>query len=199
MTDGLSYWINKMPMIEVSTEIIRRAQQGDAEKIGELFERFHLSVFRYLYYRVGDRQTAEDLTSEVFVRMLRFLSSFHPPSTSFQAWLFQIAHNLAIDHFRQQNAHPLVHLEDDYRVTSEPPQAAHDHILTSESLRKALSKLSDDQREVIILRFIAGLPIADAARSLNKSEDAIKALQRRALLALRKTLTDWEVSFARPS
>ena len=81
-------------MPEVNTELINRAQEGDEAMIAALYEHFNSGVFRYLYYRVGERQTAVDLTSEVFVRMLRFISGFRPPSSTFQAWLFQIARNV---------------------------------------------------------------------------------------------------------
>jgi RNA polymerase sigma-70 factor, ECF subfamily len=184
-------------MKDVNTEVIRRAQEGDADTISLLYERYHTSIFRYLYYRVGDRETAEDLTSEVFVRMLRFLGSFQPPAASFQAWLFQIARNLSTDHFRKNSIHKIVQLEENLVTSDSNPADTVDQILTSEKLLNALSKLNEDQREVIILRFIVEMPISEAARSLNKTEDAIKGLQRRALLALRQVLSDGEISYAR--
>ena len=185
-----------MHMLEFNTELIQKAQKGDVDMIGSLYERFHTSVFRYLYYRVGDRETAEDLTSEVFVRMLRFLSGFRPPSASFQAWLFQIARNLAADHFRKTNAQDHVELEENLIPGNDYTDTAADRALTSEGLRKALLKLNDEQRDVIILRFVAGMPIAEVAQSLNKSEDAVKGLQRRALISLRGILAGWEASDA---
>lgn len=183
-------------MTEINTEVIRRAQDGDAEVIGQLYEQHHLKVFRYLYFRVGDRQTAEDLTSEVFVRMLRFLGGFQPPSASFQAWLIQIARNLSIDYYRKMNAQNMVPLEENMKIESEHPAETVDRLLSSENLRQALIKLSNDQREVIILRFIANMSISEVAQTLNKSEDAVKGLQRRALMGLREVLTEWEVTYA---
>lgn len=183
-------------MINVNTDLITRAQKGDVDVISSLYEHYNLSVFRYLYYRVGDRQAAEDLTSEVFIRMLRFLSGFHPPSSSFQAWLFQIARNLAADHFRGKNAHQHVELEEHWMAGDETPDTRAEQNLTYASLRKALTKLSEEQRDVIVMRFVAGMPIADVASALNKSEDAVKGLQRRALIALRQILADWEITYA---
>jgi RNA polymerase sigma-70 factor (ECF subfamily) len=182
-------------MIEVNTELITKAQQGDLEVIATLYEHYHLNVFRYLYYRVGDHQTAEDLTSEVFERMLRFISGFKPPSASFQSWLFQIARNLSIDHFRKMDGHNHLELEENMITSSVDLETTVDQQLTSESLRRALHKLSDEQRDVILLRFVAGMPIIETAQALNKSEDSIKGLQRRALMSLRKVLSEWEVSY----
>jgi RNA polymerase sigma-70 factor, ECF subfamily len=176
-------------------EFITRAQKGDAQVIGMLYEQYRTGIFRYLYYRVGDQQTAEDLTSEVFVRMLRFLPAYRPQNVAFQAWLFQIARNLAIDHHRQMLVRNPVRLEEDLIAGNDDPAVATEHGLTSQSLRKALSRLTDEQRDVIVMRFVSAMPIAEVAQALHKSEAAIKGLQRRALVALRQTLEEWEVVY----
>jgi RNA polymerase sigma-70 factor (ECF subfamily) len=181
----------------VTTDIIRRAQQGDAAVIGALYEQYRVSIFRYLYYRVGNHQTAEDLTSETFVRMLRFLRGFHPLKATFQAWLFQIAKNLVADHFRKQGNRESLELEDERlkQISSnrDDPAAVTEQGLSIQQLRSALNTLNDEQRDVIVLRFLSGLPISETARALNKSEDSIKGLQRRALATLRQAL--WEVKY----
>jgi RNA polymerase sigma-70 factor (ECF subfamily) len=184
-----------MEPLEINTELINRAQQGDTEVISALYEHYHLTIFRYLFYRVGDRQTAEDLTSEVFLRMLRFLSGFHPPSASFSAWLFKIARNLAVDHFRKLGSQIIVPLEDNLDMGTDDLDKHMERSLTSDVLFQALRKLSDEQRDVVVLRFVTGMPIADVAGALDRSEDSIKGLQRRALTSLRTILTDWEVSY----
>jgi RNA polymerase sigma-70 factor, ECF subfamily len=182
-------------MSEINTDIIRRAQAGDAETISILYEQYYRSVFRYLYYRVGDRELAEDLTSEVFIRMLRFIGGFNPPAGSFQAWLFQIARNLSTDHFRKASSQPVLPLEDEGHTLVSNNGDQMERMMTSESLKQALDRLNETQREVIILRFIAEMPINEVAETLNKSEDAIKGLQRRALIALRQVLQDGEISY----
>jgi RNA polymerase sigma-70 factor (ECF subfamily) len=182
-------------MINVNTDLIARAQKGDSDVIAALYEGYHLSIFRYLYYRVGDMQTAEDLTSEVFERMMRFIAGFKPPSATFQAWLFQIARNLATDYFRKNGARDHWELEESMTADYTDLDATIDRRLTSETLRQALSRLTDEQRDVILMRFIAGMPIFETAQALDKSEDAVKGLQRRALMSLRKILSDWEVSY----
>jgi RNA polymerase sigma-70 factor, ECF subfamily len=182
-------------MSDIDSDVIARAQKGDAEQIAALYETYHVKIFRYLYYRVGDRQTAEDLTSEVFIRMLRFIGGFKTPGSSFQAWLFQIARNICNDYYRKQKSHQVVPLEENIRDENLSVASAADRILNSEQLKQALNKLNEDQRDVIILRFIVDMSIAEAAQSLNKTEDSIKGLQRRALLSLKEILKDWEVSY----
>ena len=172
--------------------LIQRAQQGDSHAVGWLYERFQQNIFRYLYYRLGDHQSAEDLTSEVFLRMLRSLPRYQPQEAPFQAWLFKIARNLAVDHFRRSGSQE--HLQETLVAPDSPPEQAAERSLTHQRLRQALARLGDEQREVVILRFVLALPIGQVAQMLHKSEDAIKGMQRRGLLALRKCLNDMEVS-----
>jgi RNA polymerase sigma-70 factor (ECF subfamily) len=127
--------------------------------------------------------------------MLRFLGSFQPPSASFQAWLFQIARNLATDHYRKKGNRNLVELEENLVAVHDDPDITVERRLTRSVLRRAMESLTEDQRDVIVLRFVAGMPLGEVAEALNKSEDAIKGLQRRALLALREILNDWEIAF----
>lgn len=169
-------------------DLIQRARQGDNGAIGWLFERYQPVLFRYLYYRVGDQQAAEDLTSEVFVRMLRALPGYQVQTAPFQSWLFQIARNLAVDHFRKSGRDEI--LTDDLQASEPAPEAVFDHTITHHALRQALTRLNDEQREVIILRFILELPIAQVAQILGRSADAVKGLQRRGLLALRNVMSE---------
>lgn len=182
-------------MLEVNTELIKRAQKGDEATLTAIYRHYQVGIFRYLYYRLGDPQLAEDMTSEVFERMLRFMGSFRPPSDRFPAWLFRIAHNLAADHYRKNSRRPQVALHENLADRSDSPEAGLERVLTSEILKQALAELSEEQREVIILRFVAELPIAEVSNTLGKSEDAVKGLQRRALINLRQILQDWKVSY----
>jgi RNA polymerase sigma-70 factor (ECF subfamily) len=175
---------------EINSELISRAKNGDAVVIGALYERFRLSIFRYLYYRLGDQQMAEDLTSEVFLRMIRSLPGLSPNSLSFQAWLFQIARNLAIDHYRKMSVRDHVQLDENVISRDEDIDTSLERNLTSERLRRALSRLNPDQRDVIVLRFVADMPITQVAQTLHKSEDSVKGLQRRGLNTLREILAE---------
>lgn len=179
------------------THLIVQAKEGDSDAIGELYENFRVGIYRYLYYRTGETQAADDLTSEVFLRMIRSLSSYRLEEGSFQGWLFQIAHNLLTDHYRKTNGKTQVQLEE--KVSEDPlnPRTRPvERRLNSVILKQALHMLSGEQREVIVLRFIAGMPITQVAQAMNKSEDSVKGLQRRALITLRDVLTDWEIHYA---
>ena len=178
-------------------QLIERARQGNSDAIGELYECHRLSIYRYFYYRTGDTQQADDLTSEVFLRMIRALPGYRHQDTAFLAWLFRIAQNLLNDHYRRMNVRNQVTLEEDMmeNITSSRTRPV-EHSLNSVTLQQALNVLSVDQRDVIVLRFVAGMPIAEVAQTLQKSEDAVKALQRRALITLRDVLSDWEVQYA---
>lgn len=184
-------------LTNIDTNTILGAQAGRPDQVTALYEHYHAGIYRYLYYRVGDRQTAEDLTSEVFLRMIRNLGAYRLQGSPapFQAWLFQIAHNLATDHFRRTSNHPQATLTEDLAAADPAPEAGVEHRLTHEQLRRALSRLNEDQRDVVVMRFVVGLPIMEVARALHKSEDAIKGLQRRGLSALRENLSDLEASY----
>lgn len=174
------------------TETILSAQQGHAEPVSAIYRYYHQRIFRYLYYRVGDQQTAEDLTSDVFLRMVRSLNEFHVEGAPFHAWLFRIARNIAIDYFRLSRTRPTVELPE-----AQPASANTERIveqsLTSESLQRALIQINEEQREVIIMRFVLGMNLAETAQAIHRSEDAVKGLQRRGLMALKEQLKDLEV------
>ncbi len=179
----------------LSPELVQKAQEGEPIVVSEIYDRYQRGIFRYLYYRVGDQQTAEDLTSEVFLRMIEKLSSYQDKRLSFQAWLFQIARNISIDHYRKMNIRKNVPLDEGLPGTGEEPLELVDREFTSQSLRHALEELPDTQRDVVILRFVVGMPIGEVAEALHKTEDSIKGLQRRALIALKDILTQWEVTY----
>ncbi len=177
----------------ITPDVITRAKNGDTKVITALYERYRLSIFRYLYYRVGDAQAAEDLTSEVFLRMIRALDGYQSQGAPFDAWLFQIARNLVIDHHRKRQRQPQLPLQENLIAEDQDVAATVEDNLTSARLVSALEQLNETYRDVIVLRFVSGLPIAQVARTLHKSEDSIKGLQRRALSSLREILSDAEV------
>ena len=176
--------------------LVQLAQKGNTGAIGELYESFRLSIYRYMFYRTSDAQTADDLTSEVFLRMIRGLHGYQQREVSFQAWLFQIAHHLLTDYYRKMSIRKHVPLEEPEMNIEEPSQSTSiERRLNSVTLRQALNRLSSEQRDVIVMRFVTGMPISEVAQALNKSEDAIKGLQRRGLAELREVLSDWEVMY----
>lgn len=179
----------------ITSDFIARAKNGDSSVISELYERYRLDVLRYLYYRTGDLQAAEDLTSEVFLRMIRALGNYQPRNVSFEAWLFQITRNIAIDHYRKSRIRDHLPLKEELIAKDEDVGQTVERNLVSENLAKALAQLNESQRDVIVMRFVVGMRISQVAQMLHRSEDSIKGLQRRGLMALREILSDWEVHY----
>ena len=185
-----------MSMLDIfKSDVVTGTTKIGSGSVGTIYEKSRLDIFRYLYYRVGDKQVAEDLTSEVFIRMIRSIQDYRTKNASIEAWLYQIARNLAIDHHRKMRVRDHVPLEENLMDDNGSVDETIENNLTSDTLVKALALLNDDQREVIVLRFVNSLPIAQVAQLMHKSEDAIKGLQRRGLTALREILTEWEVHY----
>jgi RNA polymerase sigma-70 factor (ECF subfamily) len=176
-------------------DLVTRAQKGSVDAAGQLYERHYRSIFRYLFYRTGDQHTAEDLTGEVFLKMVQALPGYRVTAATFRTWLFQIARNLSIDHFRRGKNHPVVALEDTFPAGEEAPERAADRRLNGAQLQQALAQLNNEQRDVVLMRFVEGMPIGEVAATLHKSEDAVKGLQRRALIALREQLQATEEEY----
>jgi RNA polymerase sigma-70 factor (ECF subfamily) len=175
--------------------IVGRAIKGDKEAIAELYERYEPSIRRFLYYRLGDAQTAEDLTTEVFLRMIQALPGYQQREAPFQAWLFQIARNLIIDHARRMNARNHIALDENLAAPGALPESEAARSMTRDQLQRALGHLPDAQCDVVVMRFVAGMSITEVAQALNRSESAIKALQARGLERLYQVLTQWQVSY----
>ncbi len=181
-------------MIESKTipDLVARAQRGSTDAAGQLYERHHASIFRYLAYRTGDTSAAEDLTADVFLKMVQALPGYRITAATFRGWLFQIARNLAIDHFRRKRNRPENPLHEAVPAREEHPEDAAERRLSGERLQQAVAQLSDEQRDVVLLRFVEGMAISEVAATLHKSEDAVKGLQRRGLMALREILEPTE-------
>ena len=168
--------------------LIERAKRYDPKAISELYKRHVQDIYRYIYYRVGDVNVAEDLTADVFLRALEGLAGFTYRGVPFSAWLYRIAHARVMDHFRQQARRELLPLDERLVATGKGPQATVEARLDCEELQSAIAQLTTDQQQVIILKFVEGLSNAEAARILGKTEGAVKALQHRALNSLQRTM-----------
>jgi len=168
-------------------QLVARAQEGDRDALEELYLQHFDRIYSYLHMTVGNRHDAEDLTTQTFLRMLESISGFRWGSAPFSAWLFRIAHNLAMDHFRSRRR-----WQPEEEVP-EPPGAVESsaedqaiRVLANESMFDLIEQLSDEQRDVLILKFVFDFSNAEAATVLDKTEGAIKSLQHRALASLQK-------------
>jgi RNA polymerase sigma-70 factor (ECF subfamily) len=172
------------------TAIVARAQAGDAEAFGELYDRYVDVVFRYVYYRVGNKPQTEDFVSETFLRALRRIGSFTWQGKDFAAWLITIARNLIADHYKSGRYRLEVttaDMLDADRVEAGPEDLVLD-ALTNATLVAAVRKLAGEQQECIVLRFLQGMSVSETALAMGKTDGAIKALQYRAVRSLSRLL-----------
>jgi RNA polymerase sigma-70 factor (ECF subfamily) len=171
-------------------ELVERAQAGESEAFGRLYDHYSDTVYRYIYYRVGSRATAEDLTSETFLRALRRIGTFTWQGRDFGAWLVTIARNLVADHFKSSRFRLEVttgEMLDANEVAPSPEQSVLES-LSNAALLEAVRKLNPQQQECVTLRFLQGLSVAETARIMGKNEGAIKTLQYRAVRTLARLL-----------
>ena len=171
--------------------LVREAQQGGAAAFSALYEHYYDSIFRYVSFRTGNTAEAEDITAEVFVRMIESIHRFKWQGYPFSSWLFRIAHNLVVDFYRKRGRRRMVSLEDAPPIMEEgvvDADARMDLELTMGDVRRAMEDLTDLQREAITLRFAAGLSVAETAKAMGKKDNAVKALQHAGLKKLRRAL-----------
>lgn len=166
-------------------ELIQRAVSGDPDAFAALYDFYVEQIYRFVLFRVGDKQTAEDLTSQVFLKAWDNLSSYQIRGLPFKAWLFRIARNSVIDYYRTYKE--TTPLESSALTKPDPAAEVGDQVeqqLQAEELRLALQQLTEDQRQVLTLRFIEGLSTEEVANVMGKRQGAIRALQMRGLQAL---------------
>jgi RNA polymerase sigma-70 factor (ECF subfamily) len=177
---------------QVVDDIVRRAQAGDQSAFAELYERHYDQIFRYVSFKCGNQLEAEDLTGEVFLRMLESIDKFRFQGFPFTSWLYRIAHNLVVDNFRRKGRKPTVPLDKVLHFSGGADGEMEIQAQISWSMREvveAMTNLTDLQREVITLRFVAGLSIAETADAVGRRDNAVKALQHAGIRKLRNVMT----------
>jgi RNA polymerase sigma-70 factor (ECF subfamily) len=170
------------------TTLVQQACRLEQTAISVLYRRHVQAIYRYIYYRVGDAHTAEDLTAEVFLRVIEGLPDYEPSGAPFAAWLYRIAQARVADHFRQEQRKETVDLWEDWPSGDDSLAAKVEWSFRQEKLREAINQLTPEQQHVIILKFVEGLKNAEVAQILGKTEGAIKSLQKRALAALQRLM-----------
>jgi RNA polymerase sigma-70 factor (ECF subfamily) len=176
------------------TNLVERAQAGDAEAFIELFRHYVDAVYQYISYRVGGKATAEDLTSETFLHALRRIDTFTWQSSDFGAWLITVARNLVAAHFKSRfqiglTASEMVAADE---VGQPNPEDSALEALANRALLGAVYKLNPQQQECVVLRFFQGLSVHETARIMGKNEGAVKTLQYRAVRTLARLVPDLE-------
>jgi RNA polymerase sigma-70 factor (ECF subfamily) len=168
--------------------LVARAREGDSEAFGALYDAYVDRIYRYLRLRTGDPLEAEDLTEQVFIRAWHAIDRFQQRDRPFVAWLYAIASNAVVDYFRARRR------EEPLDQALVDPAPAHDPLVASELasrrqvLAKAIRQLPPEQQQIVILRFVEGLSVAEVAAIIGKREGNIRVIQHRALAALRRLL-----------
>ncbi len=175
-------------------KLLNEAKAFDAAALSTIYDRYEGRIYSYVYHRVGDAQVAEDLTAQVFLRMLEAIQNENAWQSSFSGWLYRIAHNLVIDHYRRRARLTHISLDEVPVLLAEnmDPQQTAERRLQGERVRRAINRLTEEQAQIVSLRFLEGLSIAEVADITGKTEGAVKALQYRALTSLRRLL-DYEL------
>lgn len=176
-----------MPLTTTDSELVLRAKTGDQGALAQIYERYAPALYRYIYVRVGEHQLAEDIRADVFVRVLESLHRYEDRGWPLSAWLYRIARDRTTDSLRRARRRRHVSL-DHVEAAGDGPDQTTEVRLDLEEVYQLMLDLTDDQRQVIVLRFLADLPIHEVARRLGRSEGSVKALQHRGLQSLARRI-----------
>jgi RNA polymerase sigma-70 factor (ECF subfamily) len=175
------------------TALVAGLQRGESHAVEYVVQHHAPALYRYAYYQLGDATTAEDIVSEVMVRMVQNIDKYVPASTPFQAWLFRIARNLVADYYRTRKRRPQTSFEGWLAAdpSQEPggPDPAISGLADRVGLHDALADLTEDQREVILMHVVEGWEMPQVATMLDRSLPSVKSLYYRGVQSLRRTLT----------
>lgn len=165
-------------------KLLQRARSLDQDALAEVHNRYYDSIYRYIAFRVNDAPTAEDLTSEVFLRLLNALRDKSAPQNTLRGWLFGVASHVLKEHYRRKKRDGYTLLHENIPATEQSLDRQVDTILRDENLQAVMRSLTEDQQNVLALRFGFGMPIQEVANTMGKSEGSIKMLQARAIAAI---------------
>jgi RNA polymerase sigma-70 factor (ECF subfamily) len=170
------------------SELFLRAKAGDQYAFTAIYERYSAAIYRYIYFRIGEAELAEDLQAEVFLRMLEGMERYEDRGWPISAWLYRIAHDRTVDMIRRRHNRQQVPLEA-WSGTCDGPDTTVDVRLDHEELNRVLDDLTDEQRQVIRLRFMADMSVQEVAQRLGRTEGSVKALQHRGIQSLARRLS----------
>ena len=169
--------------------LVRRAKENDEAALTQLYEENFDKIYRYIVLKIGDRTEAEDMTQQVFLKAFKSISGYRSRGNQFSSWLFRIAHNQMVDYWRKKSKRATVPLEESLVGSGNSnPSFEVEQKMDIENLVAATKQLTSLQLEVVSLRFAGGLSLAEVAKTMGKSEGAIKALQHSAVVSLRRIM-----------
>ncbi|MDO8616066.1 MAG: sigma-70 family RNA polymerase sigma factor [Dehalococcoidia bacterium] len=178
------------PEVAAEWQLVRRAQSYEEDALQQLYQTYYPKIYSYAFLQMGDVQAAEDLASDVMLKMIESIRTYRFRGLPFGAWIFRIARNRLIDLHRRRRRRGEVDLSETLASVLASPQALAERALERGQLQVALKHLTDEQRQVIVLKFIQGFDNRSVGRIMGRSEGAIKSLQHRALRALRRLLEE---------
>jgi RNA polymerase sigma-70 factor (ECF subfamily) len=176
-------------MPEPEAHLLARARSFEPEALGTIYDHYSPGIYRYARRLLGCDSLAEDCVGETFSRFLQALRGGGGPQDHLQAYLYRVAHNWITDHYRRQPPPPL-ELDENHPTSSAGVESQAGQSLEGARVRAALVRLTDEQRQVVTLRFLEGWDPAEVARAVQKPVGAVKSLQHRALAALRRMLVE---------
>lgn len=168
--------------------LLHRAKSLDQDALAQVHELYYDAIYRYMAYRVNDLQTAEDLTSEVFIRFLHAIQQKNAPQNTIRGWLFGAASLILKEHYRKKKRTQLAELDDAMPDEWTEPTEKLEAQERKQVLHRAIADLTEDQQQVLALRFGYEMPVRDVAETMNKSEGSVKMLQVRAIAALTRIM-----------
>ena len=175
--------------LETEKKLVAQSQQGDQDAFAALYRNYVQAIYRYCFFRVQDSDHAEDLTADVFLKAVDGLPRYNERGLPFGAWLFRIAHDRVVDFYRKAGRRPVVALTDDFMSADVGPDVSIEIAESHDRLYEAISHLTNEQQAVIQFRFMESWSLEDTGRMMNKSANAIKALQHRALQSLQRYIS----------
>jgi len=177
-------------MLESEDKLIKQAKKGDEGAFGRLYDRYIGQIYRFVLVKVNGKAEAEDLTHDVFLSAWQNLKGYRDQGHPFSSWLYQIARNRVIDHYRTKKAHASIEETDEelFKVVGVVENTLETR-LTMEKIKSALARLSPDQQDVIMMKFVEDLSNEEIAKAMDKSEGAIRLLQFRAIQNLKDQLS----------
>lgn len=178
-------------MVEKEKNLIKEAVDGSSESFGKLYDLYQPKIYRFIFLKVSHREEAEDLTHQVFLSAWQNIKGFKIKSFPFSSWLYKIAKNKVIDHYRlKKSTLSFDSVDENIFADYNLPEFAVDRSFELEKIKKAMSEITEEQQDVLIMRFVEDLPLKEVALALDKSIGAVKLIQFRAVNKLKKILQE---------
>ncbi len=187
---GVQFAVSAEEKTDRVSDLVDRASKGSGEAFGQLYQLYVDRIYNYIYYKTGNTVDAEDLTEQVFIKAWEAIRRFRFEGKPFAAWLFKVARNVVIDHYRTRKNNTDLSEVISAIAHDGDPEAFAQRRATAQVLMTAIRRLTDEQQQVILLKFIDGMDNTEISAAMGKKEGAIRALQYRALLALQRILMD---------